>query len=156
MAKEANAQTKVKVEVESIWKAVAKDLRFIAPKILPSKVKSVEVLEGDGFSVGSIMRFNFVPDISPRGYQNEKVVELDEERHRVGLQVVEAGRFDIGFKAFKITYQFTAQGEKETLVDINLAYEMNEGATEIPAEDLLKSPLTVMQCFEDFLTAQNK
>ena len=58
MAKEAKTQVKVQVGIEAIWKALAKDLRFVLPRIMPSVVKDVQVIEGDG-GLGTVFLFNF-------------------------------------------------------------------------------------------------
>lgn len=56
MVKEAKAQAKVCVGVEPLWKAVAKDLQFVMPKIQPV-VKEVDVV-GDG-GLGTVFCFHF-------------------------------------------------------------------------------------------------
>ena len=58
MAKEAKAQVKVRVGIEAMSKALAKDLRFVLPRIMPNVVKDVQVIEGDG-SLGTVFLFNF-------------------------------------------------------------------------------------------------
>lgn len=56
MAKETKAQVKVAVGVESLWKAMTKDLKTVVPKIPPNVVESVQVIEGDG-GLGSLYLF---------------------------------------------------------------------------------------------------
>ena len=58
MAKEAKAQVKVRVGIEAMSKALAKDPRFVLPRIMPNVVKDVQVIEGDG-SLGTVFLFNF-------------------------------------------------------------------------------------------------
>lgn len=58
MAKEAKAQVKVGVSIKALWKALAKDLRFILPNIMPN-VQRVELIEGDG-GLGSVWLLHLV------------------------------------------------------------------------------------------------
>ncbi|CAN0911760.1 Phytohormone-binding protein CSBP [Linum grandiflorum] len=57
-------------------------------------------------------------------YQKEEIVELDEIRHRVGVQVVEGGYLEHGFSFYKTTTQLGSGVEKgETVVDVEVTYE---------------------------------
>ncbi|KAF5942920.1 hypothetical protein HYC85_020562 [Camellia sinensis] len=58
MAREFKTQVKVQVGVEEFWKALAKDFRFVIPKIMPNIIKDVELIEGDG-GLGTVFLFNF-------------------------------------------------------------------------------------------------
>lgn len=58
MMKEVKSQAKVGVSVESLWKALALDMRFIIPSVVPNLVKEVQIIEGDG-SLGTVLLFNF-------------------------------------------------------------------------------------------------
>lgn len=59
VTKEAKAEAKLGVEIETLWKALAKDLRFIIPQLMPDTVEKIELLHGDG-GVGSILLFHLV------------------------------------------------------------------------------------------------
>lgn len=43
-----------------LFKALILDARNLIPKIIPSVVTSIEIVEGDGLSAGSIRKINFV------------------------------------------------------------------------------------------------
>ncbi|PSS06309.1 Phytohormone-binding protein [Actinidia chinensis var. chinensis] len=108
MAKEAKTQVKVQVGIEANMESSGKDLRFILPRIMPSVVKDVQVIEGDG-GLSTVFLFNFGSDVSNIRYQKEKLVDLDESLHQIGMQVVEGGHLNIGFSSYKTTYQSPCQ-----------------------------------------------
>ncbi|CAN1154152.1 Phytohormone-binding protein CSBP [Linum perenne] len=145
MLKEVKSQIKVSVDLEILWKSLTKDLHIVVPKILPDKVKDVQVLQGDG-GLGTILLFNFTSGKIelPEGamnYQKEKIVEFDETRHRIGLEVTKGGHRDHGFSFYKTTFQLTAatgEEQRETVVDVTVTYEF-----EMEIEDSQVSSMTI-------------
>lgn len=63
--KEKKDKKTVGVGVEALWRAMAKDTVTVIPKIMPSIVRSIEVIEGDG-GLGSVLLFN----LGDREYRN--------------------------------------------------------------------------------------
>lgn len=57
MVKQAKAETKVGVGIETLWKALVEDLRFIIPNLMPNTVEKIELLHGNG-GLGSIFLFH--------------------------------------------------------------------------------------------------
>ncbi|CAN1775412.1 Phytohormone-binding protein CSBP [Linum perenne] len=136
MLKEVKSQIQVSVDLEILWKSLTKDLHIVVPKILPDKVKDVQVLQGDG-GLGTILLFNF----TSVNYQKEKIVEFDETRHRIGLEVTKGGHRDHGFSFYKTTFQLTAatgEEQRETVVDVTVTYEF-----EMEIEDSQVSSMTI-------------
>ncbi|CAN1775409.1 Phytohormone-binding protein CSBP [Linum perenne] len=117
MLKEVKSQIQVSVDLEILWKSLTKDLHIVVPKILPDKVKDVQVLQGDG-GLGTILLFNFTSE-GVMNYQKEKIVEFDETRHRIGLEV-------------------TKGEQRETVVDVTVTYEF-----EMEIEDSQVSSMTI-------------
>ncbi|CAN1225867.1 Phytohormone-binding protein [Linum grandiflorum] len=121
--KQIKNQTKLKVDLDILWKSLTKELHVVVPKIVPDKVKDVQILHGDG-GLGTILLFNFTPGGRDVSFQKEEIVELDEIRHRVGVQVVEGGYLEHGFSFYKTTTQLGSGVEKgETVVDVEVTYE---------------------------------
>lgn len=58
MIKEVKTHAIVGVGIDALWKALAKDLTFVIPKIIPNLVKGVQVIEGGG-GIGTVFLFNF-------------------------------------------------------------------------------------------------
>lgn len=89
-------------------------------------------------------------DVATMRYQKEKIVELDEALHQIGLQVVEGGHLNSGFSSYKTTFQLTAIGEKETQIVVKVVYEIEREETHMPNETI-KSVLAFIQCLENHL-----
>lgn len=56
--KELKAQAKVGVGIKLLWGALAKDICFALPRIIPNLVKEAQILEGDG-GLGTVFLFKF-------------------------------------------------------------------------------------------------
>ncbi|KAF6134420.1 hypothetical protein GIB67_012360 [Kingdonia uniflora] len=136
MKKELKAQTKVGVGIETLWKALVKDLRSVLPKVVPNLVRNIKLLEGD--------------DVKSMTYQKEKIVELDEAHHRFGIQVIEGGHLTFGYASYITIFQMTENGETETLVDISVIYETVTDEAAMPKETT-KSALFFITCLEKHL-----
>ena len=76
MIKEVKTQVNVGVGVDVLWKALAKDLKDILPKMMPNLVKDAEMLEGDG-GLGTIYLFNFGPGESISLAYTNQMTELN-------------------------------------------------------------------------------
>ncbi|KAG7015486.1 Phytohormone-binding protein, partial [Cucurbita argyrosperma subsp. argyrosperma] len=127
MVKEATAQAKLGVGVETLWKALVEDLRFIIPKLMPNTVENIELLHGNG-GIGSVLLFHLGP-------------------------VVEGIMLKRGFSSFKTTFNLSSMGEKETLVDIKVVYETErDGEDEVEMKEAATKPaLSFLQLLEKFL-----
>ncbi|KAI3466149.1 hypothetical protein Pfo_022812 [Paulownia fortunei] len=153
MRREDKGQVKVGVGIEALWKALAKELKSVLPTIVPKLVKEAEILEGDG-SFGTVYLFKFGPDVPNMSYQKEKIVEFDESLHQIGLQVMEGGRLNLGFTFYKASFQLTAMGDSETLVDLKVDFETECQETHAPAGETIKSGVAFIQALETFLLKQ--
>ncbi|XP_030441048.2 phytohormone-binding protein-like [Syzygium oleosum] len=147
--KEARTQATVHVGIDSLWKCLSKDLLSILPQVTPNLVQNAEIIEGDG-GLGSILLLTFGPDVPKMKYQKEKIVELDESLHRIGLQVIEGGHLDLGFTFYKVSNQLTTISEKQTLVDVMVAYECETEETVLPSETTA-SALAWIKGLENYL-----
>lgn len=61
-------------------------------------------------------------------------MELDESEHKISIQVVEGGHLNLGFNSYTTTFQLNAIGERETSVDIMVAYESEVEKTTIASK----------------------
>jgi hypothetical protein len=90
-------------------------------------------------------------DVSAGTYQKEKIDELDESQHRIGLQVIEGGHLNSGFSFYKTTFQLSAIGEQETLVDVTISYESEtDQESNMPCKKS-ESTLYFIKCLETYL-----
>ncbi|KAI4342484.1 hypothetical protein MLD38_027111 [Melastoma candidum] len=122
MVREAKGQVKVDVALDLLWRGLSKDIVTTVPKIVPNLVKKAEIVEGDG-GLGSVILFEFGPGAGEVEYQKEKIVELEDSQLRLGLQVMEGGHLAAGFSFYRVTFQLTPSTDKETVVDVTIAFE---------------------------------
>ncbi|XP_059592220.1 MLP-like protein 34 [Vitis vinifera] len=103
---------------------------YLVPKACPEKIKSIEVVEGDWKTVGSVQLWTYF--IGGNTEEAKLVVErVDEENKTVTMNVVE-GDIVKYFKIFKCTIQVTVK-DKGSLVTWSVEYEkLNESG---PAPD---------------------
>ncbi|OVA20193.1 Bet v I domain [Macleaya cordata] len=152
MMKETKAQTKVGVGIEVLWRALTKDLGLILPKVVPNLVRDVQLLEGDG-GLGTLMLINFGSDVTNITYQKEKIVELDEMEHRIGLKVIEGGHLNNGYASYTTIFQLSNEigvTDQETQVDIIVIYDTETEETDMPLQTA-KSALAFIHCLENYL-----
>ncbi|CAL0303788.1 unnamed protein product [Lupinus luteus] len=148
--KELNTRAELNVRLEALWEVISKDL-FITQKVIPNVVQDVKLIEGDG-GIGSILHFTFNPDVTPISYQREKIVELNEITHEIGLQVVEGGHLNQGLSYYKTSFQLSAIGEVQTLVNVNISYEyepnMEDSSHSMKTLDFV---LFYLRCLEKYI-----
>ncbi|KAA0046859.1 phytohormone-binding protein-like [Cucumis melo var. makuwa] len=151
MVKEAKAQAKVRVGIETLWKALVKDLRFIIPKLMPNTVEKIELIHGNG-GLGSVFLFH-LGRVKIVKIQKERIVELDETKHEFGLEVMEGILLKRGFSSFKTTFKLSSMKEKETLVDVKVVYGTErDDEDEVHMEEVATKPaLSFLQLLEKFL-----
>lgn len=75
----------------------------------------------------------FWSDIPKISSSKEKIVELDESLHKIGLQVIEGGHLNLGFSSYRTTFQLTAIREQRSLVSIMITYESEVEDSGIPS-----------------------
>ncbi|XP_047311563.1 MLP-like protein 423 [Impatiens glandulifera] len=91
----------VKSDAEKFWESV-KDSAVIFPKAFPDQYKSIEVLEGDGMSVGSVRLVKFVESEIPITFNKEKIDVVDEEKKTLSYTIVDGDILKF-YKNFKAT-----------------------------------------------------
>ncbi|KAE9616980.1 hypothetical protein Lal_00035099 [Lupinus albus] len=152
--KELNTRAELNVRLEDLWEAISKDL-FITQKVIPNIVKDVKLIEGDG-GIGSILHFTFNPDVTPISYQREKIVELNEITHEIGLQVVEGGHLNQGLSYYKTSFQLSAIGENQTLVNVKISYDyepnIEDSSHSMKTSDFV---LFYLRCLEKYILNDN-
>ncbi|XP_024977190.1 phytohormone-binding protein-like [Cynara cardunculus var. scolymus] len=148
--REDTAQMKVSIPIGDLWKAMAIDIGQTATTVLPDIVKEVELLDGDG-RLGTILVFKFHPAVPKSKYQKEKIVEFDESRHQIALEILEGGHLDHGFSSYTTGFMLTAVGEADTLIDIKVLYETKPERIHVPGETI-KATFHYIKCLENHLS----
>lgn len=121
------SEVEIKVPASTVWQVFTKDFIDLFPKLLPNVCADVQILEGDG-GVGTVLLFNFGAGVQ-KGitYQKERIVEKDEEKRIVALEVVEGAHKQLGFSYCKTTFQMKENGESSTVIHCSVEYETIEG-----------------------------
>ncbi|KAJ9708435.1 hypothetical protein PVL29_000464 [Vitis rotundifolia] len=117
------AKMEVQVEIKSHaseFHEIYSSKVYLVPKACPEKVKSIQVVEGDWETVGSVQLWTCI--IGGNTEDAKLVVEMvDDENKSVTLKVVE-GEIVKYFKSFKCSTQVTVK-DKGSLVTWSVEYE---------------------------------
>ncbi|KAF5180305.1 Mlp-like protein [Thalictrum thalictroides] len=104
-------EIEVKSPVETFWGGL-KDSTTIFPKIFPQRIKNIEIIEGDGTSVGTVRLLTYVEGTPFVTFAKEKVELIDDEKKTLGYSVIE-GELTTLFKTLKVNLQIVPKGEDE-------------------------------------------
>ncbi|KAL7000944.1 hypothetical protein U1Q18_002096 [Sarracenia purpurea var. burkii] len=126
-----------KVELQTEHKCLANKFfeiftskSFLIPKICPDKVKSIEVLHGDGATLGSVKVWTYVLDNSE--VAKERIAAIDEYNKSITFEVFE-GDIAKYYNVLKFTLQVTAK-EEGCSVKWSLEYEKKNEDTPPPTK----------------------
>ena len=91
-------------------------------------------------------------DVTNMTYQKEKIVELDESRRQIGIQVIEGGKLNIGFSSYTTTLQLNTSesDDKKTLVNVKVSYEYEMEDNTMPSKQMT-SILAFITAIESYL-----
>ncbi|PIN09120.1 hypothetical protein CDL12_18296 [Handroanthus impetiginosus] len=111
-------QTQISSSPDKIFD-IYKNKTYLMPNITPDKLLSIQVLEGDGKSVGSVRLWTYVMGIPV--IAKDKIVDVDEENKSITFELI-GGEVTKYFKCFKATFEATAKADKN-IVRWSLEYE---------------------------------
>ncbi|KAK1296867.1 hypothetical protein QJS10_CPB15g01825 [Acorus calamus] len=135
-------EVEAKSSAEKYWKAI-RDSSVLFPKIFPEQFKSIEIIEGDGQSIGSIRLVKFTEGSPIVTFAKEKIEVSDEENKLVSYSVID-GELTTFFKTFKASLQVIPKGEG-ALVKWLIEYE--KASEEVPEPNILQE--TAKKTFTD-------
>ncbi|KAK4261280.1 hypothetical protein QN277_004302 [Acacia crassicarpa] len=92
-------EVQVKSQVDKFWETV-KDSAAIFPKAFPQDYKSIEILEGDGKSVGSVRHITYGEGSPIVKTSKERIEALDDAKKALSYSVIEGDLLKY-FKIFK-------------------------------------------------------
>nr|XP_043627108.1 MLP-like protein 43 [Erigeron canadensis] len=78
--------------------------------MLPDKVHSCVLLDGEWGAVGSIISWNFTYDEKVEVFK-QQIEEVDEANHKIVFKILEARLLEKIYKSFKITFHVEEQAE---------------------------------------------
>ncbi|KAG8366190.1 hypothetical protein BUALT_Bualt17G0050800 [Buddleja alternifolia] len=133
MASKLEVELEVKSSAEKIWESI-KDSATIFPKALPDQYESIEVVEGDGKSAGSVRLIKYPPGSSPISTTKEKFELVDEANKTLSYSVVDGDVLKY-YKNFKATLAVTPKGDGSLM---KWSCEFDKASDEVPNPDVIK------------------
>ncbi|CAH9073948.1 unnamed protein product [Cuscuta epithymum] len=135
MAGQGKIEVDVEVNVgaEKLWSSL-KDSINVFPKAFPEQYKSIEVVEGDGVSVGSVRLVTFAEGTPLVTFSKEKIESVDEEKKSLSYNVIEGDILKY-YKSFKANVGVTPQGDGSL---VKWCCEFEKASDEVPEPSLIK------------------
>ncbi|XP_052205520.1 MLP-like protein 423 [Diospyros lotus] len=106
------SQTEIKSSPDRLFD-IYKNKINLMPKICPSKIQSIQVLEGDGRSEGSVRLWTYILGGTPV-IAKDKIYAMDEENKLITFDLI-GGEITKYYNNFKATLQATPNLAKWTL-----------------------------------------
>ncbi|XP_078151717.1 MLP-like protein 423 [Carex rostrata] len=133
MAAKSEVEVEVKSAPEKFWEAIRSSTDLF-PKVFPEQYKSIDILEGDGKSVGSVRLVNYAPGTPLVTFAKEKVEAVEEENKLVSYSVIDGEILSL-YKNFRATLSITPKGEG-SLIKWTLQYD--KASDEVPEPEAIK------------------
>nr|USU81827.1 MLPL2 [Nepeta sibirica] len=136
MASKLEVEIELKTHSENLWKNLKEFITFF-PKALPNMYEKIDVIEGDGRSVGSV----FVSTLKPSELNpvvevtKERIELLDEEKKILSYSFVE-GEILKNYKNFRAIIRVSRSKSDGTIV--NYLAEFEKANAEVPNPDFFK------------------
>ncbi|XP_010913536.1 MLP-like protein 423 [Elaeis guineensis] len=142
MASKVEAEVEVKSPADNFWGAL-RDSTALFPRIFPEQYKSIETVEGDGKSAGTIRLLKYAEGAPIVTFAKERVEVADDGNKLVSYSVID-GELVSFYKPFKVTLQVVPKSDGG-LVKWWLEYDkVNE---EVPQPDFILG--TAVKTFKD-------
>ncbi|EES10962.1 hypothetical protein BDA96_06G123000 [Sorghum bicolor] len=144
MASKVELVVEVKSPADKLWAAL-RDSTELFPKIFPEQYKSIETVEGDGKSAGTVRLLKYTEAVPMLTFAKEKLEVADDENKVVSYSVVDGELVDF-YKNFKITLKVAkaaaAEGEGEAGAVVNWSMEFDKANDQVPDPDVIKETAT--------------
>ncbi|CAJ1958344.1 unnamed protein product [Sphenostylis stenocarpa] len=144
------ANVHIKASAEQFHDVLCNRTHHIA-NILPKKIHSVEIHQGEWGTEGSIISWNYLLD-GKVGVAKEVVESVDKENHKTNFKVIE-GDLLRHYKSFRLIGQAIPK-ENGSVVHWVLEYEKQTGHTSDPYT-LLDLTIEMSKEIGAYLTQQN-
>ncbi|KAI3714211.1 hypothetical protein L1987_72807 [Smallanthus sonchifolius] len=128
-----DVEVKVKSDADKFWNSIM-DSATIFPKVCPELYKTVELVEGDGKSVGSIRMVHFAEGSPIVKSSKEKIEELDEAKKKVAYSVIDGDMMQY-YKCFKASLEVIPEGEGSL---VKWLCEFEKASEEVPDPDIIR------------------
>ncbi|PWA67768.1 Bet v I domain-containing protein [Artemisia annua] len=128
-----DVEVQVKSGADKFWQSIM-DSANIFPKVCSDLYKNVDVLEGDGHSVGSVRMVNFAEGSPIVKSSKEKIEELDDAKKKVAYSVI-GGDMMQYYKNFKATLEVIPQGEGSL---VKWLCEFEKASEQVPDPEMIR------------------
>ncbi|KAH6763412.1 hypothetical protein C2S52_020845 [Perilla frutescens var. hirtella] len=139
MASKIEAEIELKSPAEKVWNNL-KQFTVVFPKALPQTYERIDVLEGDGKSVGSVILSIFKESQSVK----ERIELVDDEKKILSYSFLE-GEILNHFKNYKAIICVTSKSDGAL---INYSAELEKADAHAPNPDFFRD--FVVKLFHDF------
>ncbi|PIA40418.1 hypothetical protein AQUCO_02500252v1 [Aquilegia coerulea] len=133
-------EVEAKSSADKLWEAI-KDVTNLLT-IFPDRYKSVDLLEGDGKSVGSIILLKYVEATPGLTFLKERIEEANDTNKSLSYSVIDGELLGL-YKTFKVSLQVVPKGDG-SLVKWSLEFE--KASEQIPEPSFVKT--FTVQTFE--------
>ncbi|KAM7468621.1 hypothetical protein LguiB_016183 [Lonicera macranthoides] len=130
-----DVEVELKSEAEKFWHGI-RDAATFFPKAFPDLYKSIDVLEGDGKSIGSIRHIHYAEGYHVVSSVKEKIEIVDEEKRTLSYSVIEGDLLKY-YKNFKAHLMVTPKGEGKGST-VKYTCEFEKASEEIPDPHLIR------------------
>ncbi|XP_076922958.1 MLP-like protein 423 [Bidens hawaiensis] len=128
-----DVEVKVKSAADKFWESIM-DSANIFPKVCSDLYKSVDVVEGNGRSVGSVRMVYFAEGSPVVKSAKEKIEELDEAKKKVAYSVIDGDMLQY-YNNFKASLEVIPEGEGSL---VKWLCEFEKASHEVPNPDLIR------------------
>ncbi|MQL86226.1 hypothetical protein Taro_018757 [Colocasia esculenta] len=145
LAGKLDVEVEVKSQADKFWRGI-RNSADLFPDAFPDQYKSIETVEGDGKSVGSVRLIKYAQGVPLVTFVKEKIESLDEPNLSVGYSVIE-GELVNFYKSFKATLQVLPKNGGEGAV-VKWGVEYEKANDEVPEPNLIVD--TAIKTFAGF------
>ncbi|KAL6983633.1 hypothetical protein U1Q18_017013 [Sarracenia purpurea var. burkii] len=144
-----DVEVELKSPADKLWLSI-QDSITVFPKALPHLYKSIQVVEGDGKSVGSVRLVTYADGSPVVTVAKEKIETVEEEKKTLSYSVVDGDLLKY-YKTFKATLVVTPKGGGSL---VKWASEFEKASEEIPNPDAIKDfAVKIFQDLDVYLKA---
>nr|WAK98684.1 MLP-like protein 423 [Nicotiana benthamiana] len=128
-----DVEVEVKTPADKFWNSI-RDSTNLFPKAFPDQYKSIEVVEGDGKSVGSVRLIKYGEGSPLVTFAKEKIESVDEGNKTVVYSVIDGETMKY-YKSFKGSLTVSPKGDGSL---VKWCCEFEKASDEVPEPQLIK------------------
>ncbi|RRT46818.1 hypothetical protein BHM03_00055281, partial [Ensete ventricosum] len=133
MASTAEVLVAVKSSPDRFWEAIRSSTELF-PKVFPEQFQSIEIVEGDGRSAGTVRLLKYAKGVPLATFAKEKIEEVDDASKQVSYSLID-GELVSFYKNFKANLKVEPNGDGS---QVKWCMEYEKANAEVPDPDLVK------------------